>query len=71
MAVTLRFMAIGEAYKSMALTFRTGTNNISKVVPGTCEAIIQEFMREVIVCPSDPARVEGGGSNIWQLVELP
>ena len=40
LAVTLLFMAKGEAYKSMALNFRTGANSISKVVPDTCEVII-------------------------------
>ena len=49
LAVTLHFMATGEAYKSMALNFRTGANSISEVVPDTCDAIIQGFIREVIV----------------------
>lgn len=52
LAMTLRFMATGEAYKSMALNFRVGPNTISKVVRETCEAIIQEYMEEVIVCPT-------------------
>ena len=68
LAVTLRFMATGEAYKSMALNFRTGANSISKVVPDTCEAIIQEFMREVIVCPSTPQEwkeVAAGFGSSW------
>ncbi|KAK3878167.1 hypothetical protein Pcinc_017191 [Petrolisthes cinctipes] len=39
LAITLCFMATGEAYKSMALNFYVGANSISKLVPDTCEAI--------------------------------
>ncbi|KAK3890171.1 hypothetical protein Pcinc_005863 [Petrolisthes cinctipes] len=39
LAITLRFMATGEAYKSMTLNFYVGANSISKLVPDTCEAI--------------------------------
>lgn len=68
LAVTLRFLATGEAFKSMALNFRMGPNSISKVVPDTCEAIIQEFMDEVIICPTTPEgwkEVAKGFSNTW------
>lgn len=67
LAITLRFMATGEAYKSMALNFRTAGNSISTLVPDTCEAIITEFMKDVIVCPSTPQDwkdvAEGFGST--------
>ena len=39
LAVTLRFMATGEAYKSLGTTFRVGMNTISLFVPEVCEAI--------------------------------
>ena len=58
----------GKAYKSMALNFRVGANSISKLVPDTCEAIIQEFMEEVIQCPTTPdewREVAEGFSNQW------
>ena len=54
LAITLRFLATGEAYKSMALNFRVGPNTISKLVPETCEAIISEYLQETIVCPTCP-----------------
>ena len=68
LAITLRFLATGEAYKSMALNFRVGANTISKLVPETCEAIIQEYMNEVIQCPTTPdawKAVADGFSNQW------
>ena len=68
LAITLRFLATGEAYKSMACNFRVGPNSISKLVPDTCEAIIKEFMEEVIVCPSTPEgwkKVAEGFANAW------
>ena len=52
LAATLRFLATGEAYKSLSTAFRVGTNTISLFVPEVCEAIIQEFMRDWIVCPT-------------------
>ena len=70
MAVTLHFMAKGEAYKSMVLNFRTGANSISKVVPDVQDHYPRVHERDDCV-PIDPGRVEGGGSRIWQLVELP
>ena len=54
LAITLRFLSTGEAYKSLAISFRVGANSISKLVPDTCEAIIQEYMEEVLICPSTP-----------------
>ena len=68
LAITLRFLATGKAYKSMALNFRCGANSISKLVPDTCEAIIQEFMNDVIVCPTTPEEwkeVAAGFANQW------
>lgn len=54
LAITLRFMATGEAYKSMSLTFCVGPNYISKLVLYSCEAIVQGYMKEIIACPSSP-----------------
>lgn len=68
LAITLRFMATGEAYKSLAMNFRVGPNTICKLIPETCEAIIKEYLDETIVCPSTPEqwkRVAEGYSAAW------
>ena len=52
LAVTLRFLATGEAYKSLSTTFRVGTNTICLFVPEVCEAIIQEYLQEEVVLPT-------------------
>ena len=52
LAVTLRFLATGEAYRSLSTTFRVGTNTICLFVPEVCEAIIQEYLREAVVLPT-------------------
>ena len=69
LAVTLRFLATGEAYKSLATAFRIGANSISIFVPEVCEAIIQEYMDEWLVCPKTPEEwktVAEGFSTKWQ-----
>lgn len=69
LAMTLRFLATGETYKSMALNFRTGHSSWSNVVPETCEAIIQEFMAEVIACPTSEEEwkeVAREFESLWQ-----
>ena len=68
LAVTLRFMATGEAYKSPATTFSVAPNTISLFVPEVCEAIIQEYMEDWIVIPTteeDWKMVAEGFSTKW------
>lgn len=37
--ITLRFLATGEAFRSLCFLFRIPHNTISKIIPQTCEAI--------------------------------
>ena len=53
-AITLRFMATGESYKSLGYAFRVGDNTISKIVPETCRAIIACYADEVVKLPTTP-----------------
>ena len=69
LAVTLRFLATGEAYKSLGTTFRVGVNTISLFVPEVCEAIIHEYLQEEVVLPTTPEQwkaVAEGFANKWQ-----
>jgi hypothetical protein len=52
LAIALRYMATGDSYKSLSYSFRVALNTISSIVAETCEVIIEEYMEEVMTCPS-------------------
>ena len=52
LAITLRFMATGDSYKSLMYGFRVPHNTISLIVKQVCQAIVQEYAEEVIQCPT-------------------
>jgi len=54
LAVTLRFLATGETYHSLAFSFRVAHNTISMFVPEVCEAILEEYRDEAFTTPSTP-----------------
>lgn len=54
LAITLRYMATGDSYKSLQFGFRVAHNTICKIIPETCEAIISEYLDEVMSCPKTP-----------------
>ncbi|KAJ8029927.1 hypothetical protein HOLleu_29460 [Holothuria leucospilota] len=60
LAITPRYMASGDSYTSLSYNFRVAHNTISKVIPETYEAIIQNNLEEVMTCPSTPEE--------WKLV---
>ena len=53
-AITLRYMATGDSYKTLQYGFRVAHNTISKIIPETCEAISLVLSHEVLKCPSTP-----------------
>ena len=53
-AITLRYMATGDSYKSLQYGFRVAHNTISKIIPETCDAIVLELSDEVMHCPNSP-----------------
>lgn len=48
LAVTLRFLATGDSYKSLAAVFRIAPNTISRIVPSFCDAIYQVLKGEYL-----------------------
>ena len=54
LSLTLRHLASGNKYSSMKFAWRVPHNTISVVVKLVCQAIIDEYMDEVLVCPTTP-----------------
>lgn len=51
LAITLRFLATGDSYASLAVLFRVAPNTISLIIPETCDAIYQVLKNEYMnVC---------------------
>ena len=69
LAITLRFLATGDSYKTLSYDFRCANNTIGKIVPETCNAIIEEYMKEVMPCPRNPEEWRNIAENFsrrWQ-----
>ena len=54
LTMTLRHLASGNKYASMNFGWRVPNTTQSLVVREVCQAIIDEYMDEVLVCPSIP-----------------
>ena len=54
LAITLRFLATGNTYRTISYAFRVAPNTISKIVPETCRAIIAVYGDEVMKLPNTP-----------------
>ena len=54
LAITLRYLATGDSYKGLSYGFRVAHNTISQIIPETCEAIIAEYLEDVLRCPTTP-----------------
>ncbi len=48
LAITLRFLATGETYHSLAFSFRVAHNTISMFIPQVCAAIVREYQEEAL-----------------------
>uniref|UniRef100_UPI00358E87A6 putative nuclease HARBI1 n=1 Tax=Myxine glutinosa TaxID=7769 RepID=UPI00358E87A6 len=53
-ALTLRFLASGDSYVTLACGFRVGTSTISHMIGEVCQAIYDEYHEELISCPTTP-----------------
>ena len=54
LAITLRYLATGDSYHSLAFACRVPHNTISLFVPQVCKAIINEYQHEVFGLLSTP-----------------
>ena len=54
LAITLRYMATGNSYRSLAYSFRVPHNTISGFIPEVAQAIVDEYVGETMQTPSTP-----------------
>ena len=54
LVITLRFLARGNSYRSLAFSFRVAHNTISLFIPEVCTAIFEEYKDELFTVPSTP-----------------
>ena len=54
LAITLRFLASGDTYHSLSYTFRVPHNTISLFVTKVLQAIVDEYVEEVMAVPDNP-----------------
>jgi len=55
LAITLRYLATGDTYRSLAFSFRVAHNTISLFIPQVCDAIVDEFRDEHFHTPGNEA----------------
>ncbi len=54
-AITFRYLATVDSYHSLMYNFRAAHNTISSIVRDVCQAIIDEYAREMIAAPTTEA----------------
>lgn len=70
LAVTLRYLATGETFRSLAFGYRVSHSSIVQFVPLVCRALIEEFQPEVMKIPSTAAEwraVADGFERKWNM----
>nr|CAI5828891.1 unnamed protein product [Callosobruchus analis] len=66
--VTLRFLATGTAFRSLAFSFRMGKTTVANIVYATCEAVWQELVNLYMPQPTreDFKRIAEEYYRLWQ-----
>jgi len=54
LAITLRFLATGDSYRTLMYGFRVAHNTICSIVRDVCEAIVSAYAGDVIQTPTEP-----------------
>ncbi len=54
LAITLRFLATGDSYRTLMYGFRVARNTICSIVRDVCEAIVSAYAGDGIQTPTEP-----------------
>lgn len=69
--ITLRFLATGCSYRSLAFNFRVAHNTISLFIPEVCSAIFDEYREELFEVPSTPDQWRDVAQKFWKRWNFP
>ncbi len=71
LSVTLRFLATGESFASLAYQFRISRSTLSQMIPYVCKAIYNVLKHELLKCSNTEAewlRVANEFAEKWQFL---
>lgn len=54
LAITLRYLATGDSYKTLMYGFRVAQNTICGIILDVCEAIVAAYAEDAIQIPTEP-----------------
>ena len=54
LAITLRYLATGDSYRTLMYGFRVAHNTISGIIGDVCKAIVATYAGDVINTPTEP-----------------
>ncbi|XP_021376400.1 protein ALP1-like [Mizuhopecten yessoensis] len=66
LALTLRHLASGDSYASQKFGWRVPHNTQSQVVREVCHAILDEYLDEMLTCPSTPEEWKEVADKFYQ-----
>ncbi|XP_067123185.1 uncharacterized protein [Centruroides vittatus] len=69
LAVTLRYLASGETFRSLSYSFRMGRSTVGKIVKETCVCIWEELAEDFVHFPTLPEEwlnIASGFEQRWQ-----
>ena len=71
LAITLRFLATGMSFRSLAFSFRVAHNTISLFIPEVCANIVDEYLDEVFETPTTQAQWQRVADRFQERWNLP
>ncbi|XP_060780515.1 putative nuclease HARBI1 [Neoarius graeffei] len=71
LALTLRHLASGDSYASQKFAWRVPHNTQSLVVREVCHAILDEYLDEMLTCPSTPEEWKEVADRFYQRWNFP
>jgi hypothetical protein len=71
LAVTLRFLAVGDNYHSLSYEYRMGVSTVSNIIDETCLAIYESLRGEYLKLPNTQAEWKEVSDGYWTKWQMP